>query len=233
VARAEAPSVKCALLSVSVVKPVKAAERAPSASLTADAITGQRWIRESELASLEELARENQGFVAVERGGNSSVAVNVYLPVAEQTEETSVLESGFHPNETVLLVEDESVIRTAVVEFLSSNGYNVLSATNLQEALDQILTHPGGIDLVVTYVITPQMSGPKLAEAAAAIRPDTKVLFVSGNRDHPGLNLGSADSAYNFLLKPFSLGGLGNKVREVLAQPAPSPQLRAVGAGAN
>jgi DNA-binding NtrC family response regulator len=49
----------------------------------------------------------------------------------EQTEETSVLESGFHPNETVLLVEDESVIRTAVVEFLSSNGYDVLSAYSL------------------------------------------------------------------------------------------------------
>lgn len=231
--RTDAPSLKCALLSVSVVKPAKAAERVPSASLTADAITGQRWIRESELASVEELARENHGFVAVERGSNGLIAVNVYLPIAEQSEETSVLESGFHPSETVLLVEDESVIRTAACEFLSSNGYNVLCATNGQEALDQILSHPGRIDLVITDVIMPQMSGPKLAEAAAAIRPDTRVLFVSGNRDHPGLNLGSADSAYNFLLKPFSLGALGNKVREVLEQPATGPQRRAVGAGAN
>jgi two-component system, cell cycle sensor histidine kinase and response regulator CckA len=123
--------------------------------------------------------------------------------------------------------------RTAAAEFLCNNGYNVLLATNGQEALDQILSYPGRIHLVITDVIMPQMSGPKPAEAAVAIRPDTRVLFVSGNRDHPGLNLGSADSAYNFFLKPFSLRALGTKIREILAQPAPSAQRRAVGAGAN
>ena len=231
-ARKDTPAGKCALLSVSVVKPARAAERAPSSAIKAGALANQRWIREPELAAVEDLARENHGFVAVEHAGNDTVAVNVYFPIA-QGAESSVFEAGLKISETVLLVEDESVIRTAAVEFLSSTGYNVLSATNGQEAFEQILSHPGKIDLVITDVIMPQMSGPKLAEAAAAIRPDTKVLFVSGSRDALGTKQASVETVDNFLLKPFSLRTLGSKIREVLAQPAPNRRTRAAGVGAN
>jgi len=225
------PPGKCALLSVSVTRPAKAPQRVAPVSVPASAVAGQSWIRESELAAVEQLAHENHGFVSVDPGHGDAIAVNVYLPLVEAGVETSVALTGLQPSETVLLVEDESVIRTAAAEFLSTNGYNVLSATNGQEAFEQILSHPGKIDLVITDVVMPRMSGPKLAEAAAAIRPDTKVLFVSGSADNASLKQSSIDMTRNFLLKPFSLRALGNKIREVLAQPAQTSRGRAAGAG--
>lgn len=221
-----------ALLSVSITRAAKAPERSPSVSISADAVTGHRWIREAEIASVEELARENHGFISVERVGQA-ISVNIYLPIAEEGAGGSADQSRGLASETVLLVEDEPVIRTAEVEFLSSAGYNVLSATNGQEAFEQILSHPGKIDLIITDVVMPQMSGPRLAEAAAAIRPDTKVLFVSGSAVNDGIKQSSIALRKSFLLKPFSLRALGNKVREVLAEPTQPVRGRAVGAGSN
>jgi PAS domain S-box-containing protein len=134
------------------------------------------------------------------------------------------------PAETLLVVEDESVVRTAAVEFLSGGGYQVISACNGQEALEKVHAHPGKIHLVITDLVMPDMSGTKLAEMLASIRPESKVLFVSGHSEDEVLKQGVPDPANNFLQKPFSFQALGNKVRNLLGEQV---RARAYGAGAD
>jgi CheY-like chemotaxis protein len=134
------------------------------------------------------------------------------------------------PAETLLVVEDESVVRTAAVEFLSGGGYQVISACNGQEALEKVHAHPGKIHLVITDLVMPDMSGTKLAEMLASIRPESKVLFVSGYSEDEVLKQGVPDPANNFLQKPFSFQALGNKVRNLLGEQV---RARAYGAGAD
>jgi PAS domain S-box-containing protein len=119
---------------------------------------------------------------------------------------------------TLLIVEDESLIRESMVEFLSRSGYNVLSAGSAEEALETSRSH-SEIDLVITDVVLPQMSGQQLAGRLATVYPEMKVLFVSGysqsavfHRDVPSLNRA-------FLQKPFSLPVLAEKVGGVLEPP--------------
>lgn len=221
----------CATLAVSVAKPAKSAERAPVISVDTDALNGARWIRESELSMIEQAAKDNQGYISVDGNKGGSTVVQIYFPIAELKAEPTAEEAHADASETLLLVEDEAVIRTAAAEFLSGAGYQVLAVNNGQEGFEKILGHPGKIDLLITDIIMPQMSGPKLAEAAMAIRPDTKILFLSGYADNPALKKLGGSSAQNFLLKPFSLRTLRTKIREILDE-APA-RARAAAGGVN
>jgi PAS domain S-box-containing protein len=129
---------------------------------------------------------------------------------------------------TLLIVEDESLMRESMTEFLSRSGYNVLSAGSAEEALEASKSH-SEIDLVITDVVLPQMSGQQLAGKLTTAYPEMKVLFVSGysqsavfHRDVPSLNRA-------FLQKPFSLPVLAEKVGGVLG--APKKALAAAAAG--
>lgn len=119
---------------------------------------------------------------------------------------------------TLLIVEDESLMRESMAEFLSRSGYNVPSAGSAEEALETSKSH-SEIDLVITDVVLPQMSGQQLAGKLTTAYPEMKVLFVSGysqsavfHRDVPSLNRA-------FLQKPFSLPVLAEKVGGVLEAP--------------
>jgi len=99
---------------------------------------------------------------------------------------------------------------------LSEQGYVVLCAAHGNEALRMAQTHAGPIDLVVSDIIMPQMHGPDLARELHHIRPNTKVLFVSGYSDSDISDQGILDPDVRFLEKPFTPAALGRKVREVL-----------------
>lgn len=103
-----------------------------------------------------------------------------------------------------------------------------MSAANGKEALDKVKTWTNMIDPVITDVVMPKMSGPKLARNLASLRPDLKVLFVSGYAKDTVLRKGVADLAHDFLQKPFPMRLLAGKIREVLEQPA---MARAASAG--
>jgi CheY-like chemotaxis protein len=129
---------------------------------------------------------------------------------------------------TLLIVEDESLMRESVAEFLSRSGYNVLSVGSAEEALETSKSH-SEIDLVITDEVLPPMSGQQLAGKLTTAYPEMKALFVSGyspsavfHRDVPSLNRA-------FLQKPFSLPLLAEKVGGVLE--APKKALAAVAAG--
>jgi PAS domain S-box-containing protein len=122
-------------------------------------------------------------------------------------------------SETVLLVDDEDGIRRLLTETLGMGGYTVLQARHGSEALDLCERHPGPIHVMVTDVVMPQMSGRELAQRVRPIRPDMKVLYVSGYADISVTHHGVIDADSAFLPKPFMPQALAQKIRELLGRP--------------
>ncbi|MBA3348180.1 MAG: PAS domain S-box protein [Actinobacteria bacterium] len=116
--------------------------------------------------------------------------------------------------ETILLVEDEDMIRSLVRDVLTRSGYTVLDAPSGDAALELLGASEATIDLLVTDVVMPGMSGPALAELVVGERPDVRVLFMSGYTNEPEAVGGSPDSA--FIAKPFAPQALVAKIRDVL-----------------
>jgi CheY-like chemotaxis protein len=118
--------------------------------------------------------------------------------------------------ETILLVEDALRVRAVVREILEMNGYNILEARHGVEALEISERHRGPIHLMVTDVVMPQMSGRELAQRLQPVRPDMKVLYMSGYTDDAIVRHGVLGAGIAFLSKPFTPDALALKVREVL-----------------
>jgi hypothetical protein len=120
--------------------------------------------------------------------------------------------------ETVLVVEDEQAVRDLTVRILQQLGYTILAASGGAEALEICQTHAGHIDLLLTDVVMPNMSGRQLADHIQASRPRTKVLFLSGYTENTVVHHGVLDAGVDFLPKPFSRENLSKKLREVLSR---------------
>jgi PAS domain S-box-containing protein len=118
--------------------------------------------------------------------------------------------------ETILLVEDAQRVRAVVREILEMSGYSVLEAHHGAEAIELSNQHAGPIHLLVTDVVMPQMSGRELAQRLATLRPDLKVLYMSGYTDDAIVRHGVLASGIAFLSKPFTPDALALKVRELL-----------------
>jgi CheY-like chemotaxis protein len=125
--------------------------------------------------------------------------------------------------ETVLVAEDDDAVRTAVVRVLQHQGYSVISAAYADEALRLCANHAGPIDLLLTDVVMPQMSGAELAKQLLAIRPRTKLLYMSGYTDDSVVRHGVLEAGVSFLQKPITPSSLSRKVREVLDGDARDP----------
>jgi PAS domain S-box-containing protein len=143
----------------------------------------------------------------------------VYLPRVD--EEVDVLRPQAAPTslrgtETILLVEDEEQVRTIALNILRRQGYQVIPAQNAGEALLICERHPGGIDLLLTDVVMPQMSGPELAKRLAQTRPEMKVLCMSGYTDDSIVRHGVLETGVAFVQKPLTPALLTRKVRQVL-----------------
>ena len=118
--------------------------------------------------------------------------------------------------ETILVVEDEDQVRALTSRILAERGYDVLQAANGEAALHECASRFDHIDLMVTDVVMPGMSGAELAERLLAARPDMKVLYMSGYTSDVVLRHGPRDSDVAVLEKPFSAEELLSRVRECL-----------------
>ncbi|MGB7624132.1 MAG: response regulator, partial [Terriglobia bacterium] len=119
-------------------------------------------------------------------------------------------------SETVLLVEDEDAVRALECEVLGMYGYTILEASNGQEAIQIFERQMDSIQLVITDLVMPKMNGRELAERITSLRPETRVLFVSGYTPEAVARRGILEPETLFLQKPFTPYSLAHKVREVM-----------------
>jgi len=174
------------------------------------------------LATVYGIVKQSGGFVFVTSEPGQGARFDVYLPRVEeelegraQPPEASPL-FGF---ETVLLVEDEDVVRELVREILEGNGYTVLEARDGEEAATLCRGHDGRIDLLLTDVVMPKLGGRELAERVTAGRPGLRILFMSGYTDVFQEGKDSLPPGAGFIQKPFSGAALARHVRELLDAP--------------
>ncbi len=173
------------------------------------------------LATVYGIVKQSGGHISVFSQPDKGTTFRVYLPQVEEVPETSeklvVFEPPSHGQETILLVEDQKEVRELIRNFLVDDGYNVLEASYGDEALQVSRRHAGPIHLLVTDVVMPQgMSGRELVEQLAPLRPEMKVIYMSGYADDTMVQYRILDSNTAFLQKPFKPSALAHKVRKVL-----------------
>jgi PAS domain S-box-containing protein len=172
------------------------------------------------LSTVYGIIRQSGGHIWVYSEPGEGSSFKIYLPAAENEFEAEptfmsppALLSG---TETVLLVEDEEGVRHFTRQVLEMNGYTVLEACNPDEAIGIATSYEGSIDLLVTDVVMPGMSGRELATSLILRRPATRVLYISGYTEKAIVHHGVLDSGIPFLPKPFTPDDLLSKVREVM-----------------
>ncbi len=167
------------------------------------------------------IVKQSNGNVWVYSEPGRGTTFKIYLPRTEEKADSlhGQEKTGFFPtgSETILLVEDDELVRDLANRLLKQLGYKVLEATNGQEALGVVKEHDGEtIHLLLTDIVMPQMGGKDLADWLKISRPNVKVLYTSGYADNAIVHHGVLDPGTHFVQKPFSLKTLSHKVREVL-----------------
>jgi PAS domain S-box-containing protein len=175
------------------------------------------------LATIYGIVKQSGGFVSFSSELQKGTAFQVHLPCADEPA-TMKSHSGVHPaapkgTETILMIEDDDGVRRLGGRVLEMLGYTVLCAESGLQALDLARDHKGKIDLVLTDVVMPEMSGREVERRLAEAGHGARVLFMSGYTDDAILQHGVLESGVAFLQKPFTPATLGRKVREVLDTP--------------
>ncbi len=134
----------------------------------------------------------------------------------EQLREKTTREELLRGSETVLVVEDEEKVRQLTVEILGKQGYSVLDASQGDDALAISEKHKGPIHLILVDVVMPGISGTELTKRLAFLRPETKILYMSGYTDNAIVHHGVLEKGVNYIQKPFTIDELTRKVREAL-----------------
>jgi two-component system, cell cycle sensor histidine kinase and response regulator CckA len=173
------------------------------------------------LATVYGIVKQNKGFIWATSERRTGTAFKIYLPCLGRRDnshpaENPKNESVTRGSETILVVEDEQALRRATTEFLTQQGYTVLEAKDGVDALSVAKRHGSTIHLLFTDVVMPNMSGGQLAMELAQLRPETRLLFVSGYAGKTVLDHKVLGVETNFLQKPYSLKQLSLKIRYAL-----------------
>ena len=169
------------------------------------------------------IVKQNNGYILLYSELGHGTTFKIYFPrtngEADVLSQRYVAGSLPRGNETVLLVEDEPLVRGLALRVLREHGYKVLQASNGMEAMRVAQMHAGEeIHLLLTDVVMPMMNGKELADQLKPLRPDIKVLFTSGYTDIAMVYHEILEKGMNYIEKPFSVDTLARKVREVLDQ---------------
>ena len=171
------------------------------------------------LATVYGVVQQSGGYIWLYSELGHGTSFKIYLPRVDadgpQPAEEEQRASALDGSETVLVAEDEEAVRLIIAKALEARGYRVLSARDGTEALELAAGH-GRIDLLVTDVVMPDMNGRELSRRFTEARPNLRTLYLSGYTDDAMLHRGVLQEGVAFLQKPFSLGALARKVRDVI-----------------
>jgi hypothetical protein len=170
------------------------------------------------LATVYGTVDQADGWIDVTSAVGSGTTFTVVLPAAGEPADGPPQDPQ---RPTLLLVEDEPALRLLVVTMLEEEGYLVLQAGNGLDAIALAERHRGEIDLLLTDVVMPRLSGPELAQKLRALRPGLEVLFMSGYNDSRLVHRGVEQANVNLLVKPFSPDELVAKVDELTGRESP------------
>jgi len=172
------------------------------------------------LSTVFGIVKQSGGFVGVQSAPGQGASFKVYLPSVTQPVTAPVASKpapgSLKGTETVLVVEDEEMVRKAVCRVLRDFGYTVLEAARAEDALRIARSHPGVIDLVLTDVVMPGISGLELATEIGGEHPEAHVLYMSGYTGHAMVSRVRTDEGIKFVQKPFSTEELLGKLRQAL-----------------
>ncbi len=166
------------------------------------------------------IVKQSGGFIWVYSEVGKGTTFKIYLPrvelPAEALDESLAGEAAPRGTETILLVEDDDLVRELAKDILRDHGYGVMDAPHAREAIRLCEEHSGRIDLMLSDLVMPDLNGRKLWERVHPMRPEMKILFMSGYADRAVIHQGILDPDTPFLQKPFNPDALAAKVRLVL-----------------
>jgi two-component system, cell cycle sensor histidine kinase and response regulator CckA len=172
------------------------------------------------LATVYGIVTQSGGSITVDSQAGQGSTFTIFLPDASAELSETVVEEpaprSLGGSETVLLVEDDRGVRTLARQVLQRQGYTVLEAATPSEALMTAARHEGSIDLLLSDVVMPEMTGPELARRVRDVVPGIRVVFMSGYADDAFARDSGADPAADFLSKPFGPETLARKIRLAL-----------------
>jgi two-component system, cell cycle sensor histidine kinase and response regulator CckA len=172
------------------------------------------------LATVYGVVKQSGGYIWVSSEIGKGASFQIFLPRVEGSVTPNVARTAPAENsqgtETVLLVEDADALRKLARSFLVDHGFEVITASNGEEAAEVARNHHGRIDLLLTDVVMPGMNGRLLADRLLSKRPGLKVVFISGYTDSFIAGHGVLEPGTHLLHKPFTEDALIRKIREVL-----------------
>ena len=171
------------------------------------------------LSTVYGIVKQSGGYIRVFSEPGQGATFKIYLPRMDDATSVTVEKQEIsvpRGSETILLVEDEDVVRGLTKKILMQAGYNVLDAKGGEEAIRMCRAHNGPIELLVTDVVMPELSGKEVADRLLELRPAMRILFMSGYTDEAIIQHGVLDANVDFIQKPFTWIALTRKVRDVL-----------------
>lgn len=173
------------------------------------------------LSTIYGIVKQNDGFIDVKSEPGKGTTFLIFLPKnIDKTGKNDIEDKEYRiprgNGEVILVVEDEDFVLDISRNALEKSGYSVLIAKTPNKALEQIKRHRDSINLLLTDLVMPEMSGKELADEIIKIKPDIKTLFMSGYTPDTVIHHGILEKDINFIQKPFTISGLANKVFHVL-----------------